>query len=140
VLDSDVLIAAPVAKTHGSTGVSLSMKGMMGLVWSRAIMHWRYDLNNSIVDLCTLLKPKLVMIDGTRVLSTNGPGGPGIVLRPKTVIVSRDMVAADACAVQTYEWYGKKMEPHQVRHIRIAQERGLGRIDIGNLVTRKVVL
>jgi len=140
VLDSDVLIAAPVAKSHGSTGVSLSMKGMMGLVWSRAIMHWRYDLNNSIVDLCTLLKPKLVMIDGTRVLSTNGPGGPGIVLRPKTVIVSRDMVAADAYAVQTFEWYGKKMEPHQVRHIRIAQERGLGRIDIGNLVTRKIVL
>ena len=140
VLDSDVLIAAPVAKTHGSTGVSLSMKGMMGLIWSRAIMHWRYDLNNSIVDLCTLLKPKLVMIDGTRVLSTNGPGGPGIVLRPKTVIVSRDMVAADAYAVKTFEWYGKKMEPHQVRHIRIAQERGLGRIDIGNLVTRKVVL
>ena len=140
VLDSDVLIAVPVAKTHGSTGVSLSMKGMMGLIWSRAIMHWRYDLNNSIVDLCTLLKPKLVMIDGTRVLSTNGPGGPGIVLRPKTVIVSRDMVAADAYAVQTFEWYGKKMEPHQVRHIRIAQERGLGRIDIGNLVTRKVVL
>jgi uncharacterized protein (DUF362 family) len=140
VLDSDVLIAAPVAKTHGSTGVSLSMKGMMGLIWSRAIMHWRYDLNNSIVDLCTLLKPKLVMIDGTRVLSTNGPGGPGIVLRPKTVIVSRDMVAADAYAVKTFEWYGKKMEPHQVRHIRIAQERGLGRIDIGNLVTRKVIL
>jgi uncharacterized protein (DUF362 family) len=140
VLESDVLIAAPVAKSHGSTGVSLSMKGMMGLVWSRSVMHWRYDLHNSIVDLCTLLKPNLVLIDGTRVLSTNGPGGPGVVLRPKTVIVSRDMVAADALAVQMFEWYGKKMEPHQVRHIKIAQERGLGRMDIGNLVTRKVVL
>ncbi|MCK7500277.1 MAG: DUF362 domain-containing protein [Comamonadaceae bacterium] len=45
VLESEVLIAAPVAKSHGSTGVSLSMKGMMGLVWNRSIMHWRYDLH-----------------------------------------------------------------------------------------------
>ncbi|HPC46893.1 MAG TPA: DUF362 domain-containing protein, partial [Deltaproteobacteria bacterium] len=30
VLEADVLIAVPVAKSHGSTGVSLSMKGMMG--------------------------------------------------------------------------------------------------------------
>ena len=30
VLDADVLIAAPVAKSHSSAGVSLSMKGMMG--------------------------------------------------------------------------------------------------------------
>ena len=30
-LDSDVLIAAPVAKSHSGAGVSLSMKGMMAL-------------------------------------------------------------------------------------------------------------
>ena len=30
VLDADVLIAAPVAKTNTSTGVSLSLKGQMG--------------------------------------------------------------------------------------------------------------
>ncbi|MCE5274202.1 MAG: DUF362 domain-containing protein [Syntrophaceae bacterium] len=140
VLEADVLIAAPVAKSHGSTGVSLSMKGMMGLVWNRTVMHWRYDLHTSIVDLCTLLKPDLVLIDATRVLSTNGPGGPGVVLRPRTVIASRDMVAADASAVQMFAWYGRRMEPHQVQHIKIAHERGLGRMDIGSLVTRKVVV
>ncbi len=77
VLESDVLIAAPVAKSHGSTGVSLSMKGMMGLVYNRSIMHWRYNLHSSIVDLCTILKPRLVVIDATRVLTTNGPGWAG---------------------------------------------------------------
>jgi uncharacterized protein (DUF362 family) len=140
VLDADVLISAPVAKSHGSTGVSLSMKGMMGLILDRGVMHWRYDLHASIVDLCTLLKPKLVVIDATRVLSTKGPGGPGVVLKPRTVIASRDMVAADAMAVQMFEWYGMKMEPHQVRHIKLAHERRLGRMDIGNLVTGKIVL
>jgi uncharacterized protein (DUF362 family) len=138
VLDADVLIAVPVAKSHSSTGVSLSMKGMMGLILNRTIMHWRYDLSSSIVDLCTFLKPDLVVIDGTRVLSTNGPGGPGNVLKFDTVIASRDMVAADATAVAMFEWYGKKMQPRQVKHIRIAHERGLGRMDTGNLITKKV--
>lgn len=116
VLDANVLIAAPVAKSHGSTGVSLSMKGMMGLILSRGVMHWRYDLHTSIADLCTLLKPKLVVIDATRVLSTKGPGGPGLVLKPRTVIASRDMVAADAMAVQMFEWYGQKIEPPGATH------------------------
>jgi uncharacterized protein (DUF362 family) len=138
VLDADVLIAAPVAKSHSSTGVSLSMKGMMGLILNRTVMHWRYNLSTAIVDLGTYLKPQLVVIDGTRVLSTNGPGGPGKVLKMDTIIASKDMVAADAMAIQMFEWYGKKMQPRQVKHIRIAHERGLGRMDISNLITKKV--
>ena len=58
VLEYDVLISAPVAKSHGSTGVSLSMKGMMGLVLNRSVMHWRYNLHESVVDLCTILRPR----------------------------------------------------------------------------------
>ena len=133
VLEADVLIAAPVAKSHSSAGVSLSMKGMMGLIWNRGIMHSRYDLHESIVDLASLLKPDLVVVDGSRVLSTNGPGGPGRVLKSDTIIASSDMVAADAQAVAMFEWYGRKLKPRNVKHIRIAHERGLGRMDIENL-------
>ncbi len=68
------------------------------------------------------------------------PGRTGKVITPRTVIASRDMVAADASAVAMFEWYGRKMEPRQVKHIRLAHERGIGRMDIGNLKTRKVVL
>jgi uncharacterized protein (DUF362 family) len=140
VLKSDVLIAAPVAKSHSSTGVSLSMKGMMGLVYNRRVMHWRYDLHTSIVDLCSLLKPHLVLIDGTRVLSTNGPSGPGKVLHENTVIASKDMVAADAFAVSRFLWYGKQYKPGQVPHIREAHERGLGRMDVEKLNIRTIAL
>jgi uncharacterized protein (DUF362 family) len=82
VLEADVLIAAPVAKTHGSAGVSLAMK-------------------------------------------------------MNTVIASADMVAADAQTVQMFEWYGRRFEPRQVKHIRIAHERGLGRMDVENLTIRE---
>ena len=133
VLEADVLIAAPVAKSHGGAGVSLSLKGQMGLIHNRGIMHSTYDLHTSIVDMCTLLKPTLAVIDATRVLSTRGPSGPGTVLTPREVIASADPVAADALAVSSYEWYGRMMKPGNVAYIAEAHQRGLGRMDIENL-------
>ena len=139
-LTADVIIAAPVAKSHSSTGVSLVLKGQMGLIRDRHVMHSRYDLAESIVDLATKLKPQLSVIDATRVLSSGGPGGPGTVLHPGEVIASADPVAADATAVASYTWYGRNMQPRQVKYIRLAHERKLGRMDIENLVTKRITL
>jgi uncharacterized protein (DUF362 family) len=139
-LRADILIAVPIAKTHMATGVSLSMKGMMGLVWDRRSMHMN-NLSSSIVDMCMKdLRADLTVIDASRVLSTNGPGGPGNVLVENTVIVSKDMVAADAYAISSFEWYGKKYEPKQVEHIRLASERGLGRMDLENMTIKKLTI
>ena len=137
-LTADVLIAAPVAKSHGGAGVSLSLKGQMGLIYDRYCMHSRYDLHMAIVDLNTRIKPHLAVIDATRVLASGGPGGPGIVLTPGEVIASADPVAADATAVASYLWYDREILPRQVAYIRQAHERGLGRMDIENLNTAKV--
>ena len=137
-LAADVIISAPVAKSHSSTGVSLCLKGQMGLILDRRSMHWKYDLAESIVDLNLKMKPALSVIDATRVLSTGGPGGPGTILTPGEVIASADPVAADATAVASYEWYGRKVQPRQVKYIRLAHERGLGRMDIENLTTQRV--
>lgn len=137
VLAADVIIAVPVAKHHGGAGVSLSLKGQMGLIMDRSSMHSRYDLQTAIVDLNTRLKPHLAIIDATRVLTTKGPSGPGKVITPGEIIASADPVAADALAVASYEWYGRTVEPRQVGHIRLAHERGLGRMDIDTLsITR----
>ncbi|MDR2075997.1 MAG: DUF362 domain-containing protein [Desulfovibrio sp.] len=140
VLEADVIIAAPVAKSHSGAGVSLSLKGQMGLIQDRGSMHSRYDLSTSIVDLNLRLKPDLAVIDATRVLTTGGPGGPGKVIAPGEVIASADPVAADALAVASYEWYGQKLQPRQVAYIRLAHERGLGRMDIENLGTRRATV
>jgi uncharacterized protein (DUF362 family) len=140
VLAADVLIACPVAKSHSGAGVSLSLKGQMGLIFDRRIMHSRYNLDNSIVDMNKKIRPALAVIDATRVLTTGGPGGPGKVITPGEIIASADPVAADATAVAAYEWYGRKMQPGQVGHIRIAHERKLGRMDIENLVTKRLNL
>jgi uncharacterized protein (DUF362 family) len=138
ILESDVLIAAPVAKSHSATGVSLTMKGMMGLIYSRREFHRDMDLDTAIVDLCTLLVPKLAVIDASRVLSTGGPGGPGKVLELKKIVASANMVSADALAVTLGTWYEKKFQPRQVKHILMAHERGLGRMDVEDLVIKEV--
>ncbi len=140
VLEADVIIAVPVAKSHGSAGVSLALKGQMGLILDRRVMHSRYSLDGSIVDLNTRLKPHLTVIDATRVLTTGGPGGPGVIITPGEVIASADPVSADATAVASYEWYGRKFRPRQVNYLRLAHERGLGRIDIENLRTERMTV
>lgn len=139
VLRADVLIAAPTAKSHSGAGVSLSLKGMMGLVSDRGVMHGR-GLDDCVVDLCTLIKAHLTVIDATYVLSTGGPRGPGTVLHEQTVIASSDMVAADAYTVAAFPWYGQRFAPRQVGHIRLAAERGLGRIDVENLKLERLAL
>jgi uncharacterized protein (DUF362 family) len=139
-LAADVLISAPVAKSHSSGGVSLSLKGMMGLIYNRGVMHWRYDLNTAIADLNTILRPALVVVDATRVLSSGGPGGPGTIIKARTVIASTDAVAADAYTVASFEWYGQRYQPGQVPHILEANQRGLGRLDVENMNVRRVTL
>ncbi len=136
VLTAVCLIAAPTAKSHHATGVSLSMKGMMGLVYDRWTMH-QQGLNGAVVSLAAFLKPKLVVVDATRVLSTNGPRGPGEIIPMNTIIASADMVAADAKTVEMCTWYGKRFKPRQIEHIRLAHEQGLGRMDIEKLVVKQ---
>jgi uncharacterized protein (DUF362 family) len=141
VLAADCLIAAPTAKSHDMTGVSLSLKGMMGLVYDRWIMH-QQGLDGSIVKLAAFLKPKLklAVIDATRVLSTNGPRGPGKIIPMNTIIASPDMVAADAKTVEMCTWYGKRYKPRQISHIRLAHKQGLGRMDVENLAVKQTVV
>jgi uncharacterized protein (DUF362 family) len=141
VLDADVLIAVPVGKTHLGAGVSLSMKGMMGLVFdnNRRTFHTN-GLHESIVDMVTVLKPHLVVIDGSRILASGGPTGPGEVLPLNVVIASTDMVSADAQMVTLGTWYGKKLQPRQVKHINLAAERGLGRMDLDKLNVRDITV
>jgi uncharacterized protein (DUF362 family) len=79
VTKSDVIINLPCAKSHSATGVSFGIKNLMGLIWDRSYLHRSTDLNQSIAELSTVIKPRLTILDATRALVTGGPGGPGKV-------------------------------------------------------------
>ena len=129
-LDSPVLISLPVAKSHSATGVSLGLKGLMGLIWDRESFHSKYNINQAIADLVTVIKPQLTLLDATRALVSGGPGGPGEVQKPDLIIAGTDPVAVDSYGVTVAPWYGQKFKGRQVEHLLVAHERGLGKIDL----------
>ena len=130
VLDSPVLINMPVAKSHSATGVSMGIKGLMGLIWDREIFHSQVNMNQALADLATVIKPQLTILDATRALTSGGPGGPGEVKKPNLIIAGIDPVAVDSYGVSVVPWYGQTFKGRQVEHLQIAHQRGLGKIDI----------
>jgi len=133
VLDSDVLINLPQAKTHSATGVSLGIKNLMGLIWDRWSFHSKYNINQALADLATVIKPQLTILDATRALVSGGPGGPGEVQKLNLIIAGIDPVAVDSYAVSVAPWYGQNFKGRQVEHLLVAYQRGLGKIDLEQL-------
>jgi uncharacterized protein (DUF362 family) len=133
ILDGSVLINIPVAKSHSATGVSMGMKGLMGLIWDRESFHSKYNINQAIADLGTVIKPQLTVLDATRALTSGGTGGPGTVMKPNLVIAGVDPVAVDSYGVSIVPWYGQNFKGRQVEHLLISHQRGLGKIDIDQL-------
>ena len=95
VLESDVFINIPTAKSHAATGVSLGMKGLMGVIWDRKYFHSQ-DIHQAIADLSSVVKVDLTLLDASRALSTGGPAGPGRIVTPQTIVAGIDPVAVDA--------------------------------------------
>jgi uncharacterized protein (DUF362 family) len=139
ILDGAVLINVPVAKSHSNTGVSLGLKGLMGLIWDRGSFHYQFDINQGIVDLATVIKPRLTILDATRAMISGGPGGPGDVKKPNLIVAGVDPVAVDSYGVGIVPWYGQNFKGRQLEHLLIAHQRGLGKIDVETLkITRGV--
>jgi uncharacterized protein (DUF362 family) len=132
VLDS-VLISVPVAKSHSATGVSLGLKGLMGLIWDRESFHFQFNINQGIADLATAIKPRLTVLDATRAMASGGPGGPGDVKKPNLIVAGADPVAVDSYGVGIVPWYGRNFKGRQVEHLLIAHQRGVGKIDVDKL-------
>ena len=97
MLETDVFINFPLPKQHFATELTLGLKNLMGSVWDMELLH-KIDLHQCIADINTLRKPDLVVMDAIRILTTNGPKGPGKTEDIGEVFASTDIVAADAYA------------------------------------------
>ena len=122
IVNADVLINVPIAKQHGSTGLTLAGKNMMGCTSNRGRMH-TLGLSQSIAEINAKLRPELTVIDAMRILVRNGPSGGslGDVKVKNTVIACKDWVAADTYATRLF---GKT--PGDVPYIKAAADMGLG--------------
>jgi uncharacterized protein (DUF362 family) len=131
---SDFIISVPVMKTHFQTVVSLGLKNMKGVLPDsmKKLSHRigvkqhreEFELEQSILDLNSVIKPDLTVIDGIVAQEGYTPGIPGVTGSPlpfDTVVAGFDPVATDATAA-----YLMGFDPMEVPLIRKAYERGLG--------------
>jgi uncharacterized protein (DUF362 family) len=139
VLESDVFINFPLPKHHFATELTLGLKNLIGIVWDMEQLH-KIDLHQCIADINTLRRPDLVVMDAIRILTTNGPKGPGKTEDIGEVIASTDIVAADAYAATFFKHpkTGKPFKPAEIKFVKNAYELGLGEIDLSRIRVKKV--
>jgi uncharacterized protein (DUF362 family) len=125
LVNADKVINVPVAKHHNLSKYTGAMKNWYGVLGGRRNrLHQNIDV--SIADLATFMRPTLTILDATRVLMRNGPQGGNIddAKDMHQVVAGIDQVACDAYACGLI---GEK--PENVRYLKLALERGIGSPD-----------
>ena len=123
-----VIGTAPV-KDHHRSGASMIMKNWYGLLGGRRnIFH--QDIQTIITDLAMMIRPTLVILDGTTTMMTNGPTGGSLadLKETNTMIAGTDQVAVDACGATLL---GRSL--NDLPFIGMAEAAGLGTADYRSL-------
>jgi len=111
------IISVSKLKPHRLAGVTLSLKNMMGAVKSKGSIH--NHLSQKIVDLASIIKPSVAVIDG--IIAGEGHETSGNPVEMNLVIAGTDPVAVDAVGAAVMG-----IPPESVKHLRLAEEIGLG--------------
>ena len=124
IVAESAVVSAAKLKTHTSTGVTLGMKNMFGLLPDKLKSRYHFrGISKVIVDINTVLRPALTVIDGFVGMEGRGPVG-GDPVKMDLIIAGKDAVATDATACRTIG-----IDPRGIAHILRAYEKGLGNID-----------
>jgi uncharacterized protein (DUF362 family) len=121
VMESAIISAAKL-KTHLNTTVTLGMKNMFGLLPDK--LKGKYHMkgiSKVVVDINSVLRSALTVIDGFMGMEGQGPVD-GTPVQMNLIIAGTDPVATDATAARVMGF-----NPYEIKHIRKAHERGLGR-------------
>jgi len=143
LFEHSVLINMPITKDHAGNKFTGSMKNLMGLnsPANNRTFHkpkWQTDpddtayLDQSIVDLNKAFKPALNVVDATEILVSNGPFGPGQLMRPNRVVAGTDRVAIDAYCASLWG-----LKPEDIVQIKRGAEQGLGTINLDKVDLRE---
>jgi uncharacterized protein (DUF362 family) len=134
LVDADKVINVPVAKHHNLAKYTAAMKNWYGVLGGRR-NRLHQNIDTSIADLATFMRPTLVVVDAMRVLMRNGPQGGNIddTKVMNQVFATVDQVAADA--------YGATLigqHRDNLPYLKMGHERGLGTMYWEQLKVREV--
>jgi len=133
IVTESAIISAAKLKTHMATKVTLGMKNMFGLLPDK--FKGKYHMNGIskvIVDINSVIKPALTVIDGFVAMEGRGPSD-GTPVKMDLIIAGKDVVATDATAARVMGF-----DPMEISHIRTAYKKGLGNIDNIEIVGSKL--
>lgn len=125
----DKVIGVAPIKDHHRSGASLTMKNWYGLLGGRRnIFH--QEIHDIIYELALMIRPSLVILDGTVTMLKNGPTGGALddLKQTDTMILGTDPVAVDTVGAGLLE---KPIDA--LPHIAKAEAAGLGTTDLDAL-------
>lgn len=131
---ADRIIGLAPVKDHHRSGASMTLKNWYGLLGGRRnIFH--QDIHTVIQELAMMIRPTVVVLDGTTSMMTNGPTGGSLSdLKPTgTLVVSTDPVAADAAGATLLD-----KRPDDLPFIAKAQDAGAGIADYRSLDLKEI--
>jgi uncharacterized protein (DUF362 family) len=124
IVTESAIISAAKLKTHMATKVTLGMKNMFGLLPDKLKMKYHAKgISSVIVDINTVIHSNLTVIDGFVAMEGKGPTD-GSPVKMDLIIAGKDPVATDATGARVMG-----IDPHDIKHIRVAYQKGLGNID-----------
>ena len=126
VLDSDGLVSLPKFKTHQLVRFTGAVKNQFGCVPGllKSQYHAKlpdpYDFATMLVDLNTLVKPRLYVMDGIIAMEGNGPRS-GQPRKLDVLLLSSDPIAIDATACRIID-----LDPEFVPTSKLGEKARLG--------------
>ncbi|HOV86150.1 MAG TPA: DUF362 domain-containing protein [Syntrophobacteraceae bacterium] len=123
------LIGITPVKDHHRSGASMVLKNWYGFLGGRRnVFH--QNIHELIKELALLIRPTLVVLDGTTTMMTNGPTGGSLsdLKRTHTLIAGTDPVAVDAFGATLL---GRS--PRDLPFLLKAEAAGAGTVDFESL-------
>jgi uncharacterized protein (DUF362 family) len=129
LLWADRVIGLAPVKDHHRSGASMTLKNWYGLLGGRRnIFH--QQIHGIIAELASMIRPTLVILDGTQSMVSNGPTGGSLedLRATHTLIAGTDPVAVDALGA---DLLGKR--PADLPYLALAEKAGAGTVDYRSL-------
>jgi uncharacterized protein (DUF362 family) len=145
LFDVDVFINLPVNKSHSGILYTGCLKNLMGTCNRDTNLKFHTGgesgqddaehLGQCIADINLIRKPDLCITDATEVLKTNGPAGPGEIIKPNKVFAGTNPVSMDAygCTILGFK-------PEEIWSTVFANKHGLGEYDLSKIVIKETTL
>jgi uncharacterized protein (DUF362 family)/Pyruvate/2-oxoacid:ferredoxin oxidoreductase delta subunit len=131
VMSFDVIISVPKLKTHGMVLFTGAIKNLFGCVpgLRKANYHKQAihpdNFSQLLVDIYSIVKPKLSIFDGVYGMDGNGPSA-GRIKHIGVIISGEDAVAVDSVASKIIGF----KNPNEIPTTKIAYKQHLGESDL----------